>query len=58
VTKTWFITGAARGFGFEIAKAALAAGDNDGIAFAALERDNMGRREAIQSADDGQAGLA
>jgi NAD(P)-dependent dehydrogenase (short-subunit alcohol dehydrogenase family) len=28
VTKTWFITGAARGFGFEIAKAALAAGDN------------------------------
>jgi NAD(P)-dependent dehydrogenase (short-subunit alcohol dehydrogenase family) len=28
VTKTWLITGAARGFGFQIAKAALAAGDN------------------------------
>jgi NAD(P)-dependent dehydrogenase (short-subunit alcohol dehydrogenase family) len=28
VTKTWFVTGAARGFGFEIANAALAAGDN------------------------------
>ena len=28
VKKTWFITGASRGFGTEIAKAALAAGDN------------------------------
>jgi NAD(P)-dependent dehydrogenase (short-subunit alcohol dehydrogenase family) len=28
VQKTWLVTGAARGFGFEIAKAALAAGDN------------------------------
>lgn len=27
MTKTWFITGASRGFGVEIAKAALAAGD-------------------------------
>ncbi|MBS1601194.1 MAG: SDR family NAD(P)-dependent oxidoreductase [Bacteroidetes bacterium] len=26
--KTWFITGASKGFGFEIAKAALATGDN------------------------------
>ncbi|WP_405520136.1 SDR family NAD(P)-dependent oxidoreductase [Spirosoma sp. KNUC1025] len=26
--KTWFITGAARGFGFEITKAVLASGDN------------------------------
>jgi NAD(P)-dependent dehydrogenase (short-subunit alcohol dehydrogenase family) len=26
--KTWFITGAARGMGIDIAKAALSAGDN------------------------------
>jgi NAD(P)-dependent dehydrogenase (short-subunit alcohol dehydrogenase family) len=28
VTRTWFVTGAARGFGLEIAKAALSVGDN------------------------------
>ena len=46
--KTWFITGASRGFGAEIAKAALAAGDNVVAAARNTEavHENLGQNDA------------
>lgn len=43
MTKTWFITGANRGFGYEIARAALAMGDT----VVATARDPQQAREAL-----------
>ncbi|HVY98558.1 MAG TPA: oxidoreductase [Dongiaceae bacterium] len=48
MTKTWFITGAGRGLGTEIAKAALAAGDN----VVATARDTARLAEALGPDDD------
>ncbi|MFJ1760057.1 oxidoreductase [Amycolatopsis sp. NPDC088138] len=48
MTKTWFITGAARGLGAEIAKSALAAGDN----VVATARDSAAVEKAFPGAGD------
>ncbi|MCA1551809.1 SDR family NAD(P)-dependent oxidoreductase [Bradyrhizobium sp. BRP19] len=48
MTKTWFITGAARGLGAEVARAALAAGDN----VVATARDENSVRKALGDNSD------